>query len=361
MNRIRVLIIEDSRVVREFLEHIISRDPRLEVVGSAASAEEGIRLLPRVQPDVISLDIRLPGMNGFEATRQIMSQRPTPIVVVSASVKAEDLNITMNALKAGALTVVEKPVGTTHEDYEALAQRLCTQLAVMSQVAVIRQRFNRPRPDRHGVNGAAPPRPRFSPGRSDRPFQMLGMVASTGGPRALQQILSNLPADYPLPIALVQHISDCFHEGFVRWLANSCALKVMVAQHLQHLKPGHVYVAPPDHHLTVTNRGFVLNREELVCLERPSGTVLLNSIADCYGGDAIGVVLTGMGNDGAAGLAKLHQAGGYTIAEDESTAVINGMPAAAVQLHAVRESLPLECISPRLMELGLSTERVVTP
>src|ERR1700686_3276581 len=142
MKRIRVLIVEDSQVIREFLQHIIARDPRLEVAGAVESAEEALRVFGQSAPDVVSMDIRLPGMNGFEATRWIMSENPTPIVVVSASVGAEDLKITMNALRAGALAVVEKPVGTTHADYEILAERLCTQLVIMSQVKVVRQRLN---------------------------------------------------------------------------------------------------------------------------------------------------------------------------------------------------------------------------
>src|SRR5260370_41445339 len=141
MKRIRVLIVEDSKVIREFLEHIIGRDPRLEIVGAVGSAEEALSVLDRSAPDVISMDIRLPGMNGFEATQRIMAERPTPIVVVSASVEKEDLRITMNALQAGALTVLEKPVGTSSAEYEALAERLCTQLAIMSQVKVVRRRI----------------------------------------------------------------------------------------------------------------------------------------------------------------------------------------------------------------------------
>src|SRR5882724_13186134 len=141
MEKIRVLIVEDSAVIREYLEHIIGQDPRLQIVGSVGSAEESLRILDRAAPDVISMDIRLPGMNGFEATQRIMSERPTPIVVVSASVEREDLRITMNALQAGALTVLEKPVGSSSAEYEALAERLCTQLAIMSQVKVVRRRI----------------------------------------------------------------------------------------------------------------------------------------------------------------------------------------------------------------------------
>ena len=142
MKKIRVLIVEDSLVIRQFLEHIIARDPRLEVVGAVDTAEEALQILESVSPDVISMDIRLPGMNGFEATQRIMREKPTPVVVVSASVEREDLQITMNALRAGALTVLEKPTGVTSNDYESLAERLCTQLAIMSQVKVVRRRID---------------------------------------------------------------------------------------------------------------------------------------------------------------------------------------------------------------------------
>src|SRR6266446_689606 len=142
MAKIRVMIVEDSLVVREFLQYLIGNDPRLEVAAVVDNAEKALRMLERVSPDVISMDIRLPGMNGLEATKRIMATKPTPIVVVSASVGSDELNISMNALRAGALAVVEKPVGTTHEDYAALSERLCTQLAIMSQVRVIRQRLD---------------------------------------------------------------------------------------------------------------------------------------------------------------------------------------------------------------------------
>src|SRR5258708_22203835 len=178
--RIRVMIVEDSRPVREMLEYIIGNDLRLEIAASVGSAEEALRKLHEVSPDVISMDIRLPGMNGFEATQRIMAERPTPIVVVSASVESADLQITMNALQAGALTVLEKPVGTTSADYEALAERLCTQLAIMSQVKVVRR------------HGAARPAQRPEAALAPLPgtCRMLGIVSSTGGPTALAHLLN---------------------------------------------------------------------------------------------------------------------------------------------------------------------------
>ena len=241
MKKIRVLIVEDSRVIREFLEHIIGNDPRLEIVGAVGSAEEALRILDRVSPDVISMDIRLPGMNGFEATQRIMAEKPTPIVVVSASVESEDLRITMNALQAGALTVLEKPVGTSSAEYEALAERLCTQLAIMSQVKVVRRRST-VRPTHRLERPLVP-----YPGRN----RMLGIVTSTGGPSALVQVLGGLRSDFPLPILLVQHITSSFLEGFASWLKSVCPFSVVIVRDRLVPAAGTVYVATRDRHLRV--------------------------------------------------------------------------------------------------------------
>lgn len=348
MKKIRVLIVEDSTVIRQFLEYIIARDPRLEIAGAVETAEEALRILDRVCPDVISMDIRLPGMNGFEATQRIMRERPTPVVVVSASVEREDLQITMNALRAGALTVLEKPTGVTSNDYEALAERLCTQLAIMSQVKVVR-RWTETRsamrlPAQLACRRAG--------------FRALGIVSSTGGPSALTQLLGGLGAEFPLPILAVQHIASSFLEGFASWLGSACPFPVEIVRERTLMAPGKVYLAAQDHHLCAEN-GFVrLSREHPVCAQRPSGTVLFESMAAAFGSQALSVLLTGMGDDGAEGLLRIRQRGGYTIAEDESTAVVYGMPAEAVRLGAVTESLPLAAIAPRILELVLPRSEV---
>lgn len=348
MKRIRVLIVEDSKVIREFLEYIIGQDPRLEVVGAVYTAEEALRILARVSPDVISMDIRLPGMNGFEATRRIMSERPTPIVVVSASVECEDLKITMNALQAGALAVLEKPVGTTSADYEALSQRLCTQLAIMSQVKVVR---------RHASTRSAPrPERRVTAHRGD--YRMLGIVSSTGGPAALVHLLGSLGPGFRLPIALVQHITSSFLEGFAAWLESACPFSVVIVKEPTRLQPGTVYLANRDRHLSISPGYGQVDEGDPVCAQRPSGTVLFESLADAYGRQAIGVLLTGMGDDGAQGLLRLRNQGGHTIAEHESTAVVYGMPGEAVKLGGACESLPLPEIAPRILDLTLSKKEV---
>jgi two-component system chemotaxis response regulator CheB len=341
MSKIRVLVVEDSAVVRLLLQHIIGRDFRLEVCAMAASAEEALSLLEQMSPDVIAMDIRLPGMDGLEATRRIMSQKPIPIVVVAGSVESKERNSTiMEALRAGALTVLEKPVGTTHADYETLAERLCTQLVIMSQVKMVRQHMRRElRPPTHQARhrGAA--------------YSMLGIVCSTGGPGALVQLLGALGPAFPLPILLVQHISANFQAGFASWLKSVCPFSVTVVHDGQIPAIRMVHLAPAEQHLRVEVGVLRLDSAAPVCSQRPSGTVLFQSMACSLGGKALGVLLTGMGEDGAAGLSEIRQAGGYTIAEDESTAVVYGMPAVAVRMGAVCESLPLPAIAPRVLEL----------
>lgn len=353
MKKIRVMIVEDSAAVRQFLQQIIGGDPRLEVIAAVDSAEKALRLLEPLSPDVISMDIHLPGMDGINATQEIMQRRPTPIVVVSGSRALGSEKNPMHALRAGALAVVEKPVGIHHKDYQAIADQLCTQLAIMSQVKVIRQRFNG-----HRRLSVAPPSATsrgpeaFSIPGSQRSFAMLGLVASTGGPGALQTLLPSLGPDFPLPIVLVQHIMSSFHEGFVNWLNEISPMPVCTATAVERVQPGHIYVAPADRHLEVCRLTLSVRAGDAICGQRPSGTVLFQSMARTLGREAIAVLLTGMGEDGAEGLQEVRERGGHTIAEDESTAVVYGMPAAAVRRKAVCESLPLYEIGPRARRLA---------
>jgi two-component system chemotaxis response regulator CheB len=356
MRKIRVLIVEDCRVIRQFLEYIIQQDPRLEIAGAVGTAEEALRVLDRLAPDVISMDIRLPGMNGFEATQRIMAERPTPIVVISASGERENLGTTMNALQAGALTVLEKPVGTTSAEYAALAERICTQLAIMSQVKVVRRRGGAAL----AHPGSALPTLTLERHTVRRPNQhrALGIVASTGGPNALVQILGGLGADFPLPILLVQHIIPTFLEGFASWLERACPFSVAVVKDREIPLAGTVYLASQDRHLRLESGVLRTDSSKAICAQRPSGTVLFESMAKTLGEDALGVLLTGMGQDGAEGLLRIRKNGGHTIAEHESSAVVYGMPAEAVRLGAACESLPLSAIAPRLLELASPKQEV---
>jgi len=345
MKKIRVMIVEDSPVISALLEYSISNDPRLEVCATAHSAEDALERLARISPDVIAMDIQLPGMDGLECTRRIMSTKPIPIVVVAASVESGKWNATpMEALRAGALAVLEKPVGTTHADYQALSERLCTQLIIMSQVKLITQygRWDTPVIAGKGV----------TPSKCvPRVCKMLGIVCSTGGPGALVQLLGALGATFPLPILLVQHMTASFIAGFASWLGVVCPFPVEIVTSGSTPIGGTVYMAPAERHLRIEGGRLRLDAGKPISFQRPSGTVLFQSMALDLGATALGVLLTGMGDDGAAGLLDMHRAGAYTIAEDESTAVVYGMPAVAVEMHAVCESLPLPAIAPRILDL----------
>jgi two-component system chemotaxis response regulator CheB len=335
------MVVEDSPVIQGLLAFIIGADPRLEVCGTFTSGEAAIEAIPRLRPDVISMDIRLPGMDGLEATRVIMSRHPTPIVVIADAVEDRSLHISMNALRSGALSVVEKPAGFAHAEHAAIAETIRTQLYIMSQVPVIRQRdYAR----RLGAEPAAPQeRRRGAP-------TLAAVVASTGGPAALARVLGGLPAGFALPILVVQHMGPAFMAGFAAWLDGIVPLTVGLAAQGQTPLPGHAYVAPGDQHLMVAPDGTLrLGRAAPVSGQRPSGTVLFQSMAQTLGPRGLGVLLTGMGEDGAEGLLAMRRAGAVTIAEDESTAVVYGMPAAAMRLGASGLALPLDRIAEAML------------
>ncbi|MBW0149863.1 MAG: chemotaxis-specific protein-glutamate methyltransferase CheB [Phenylobacterium sp.] len=340
------MIVEDSLVVRQLLTHIIGRDPRFVVAAAVASAEDALAEIPRVRPDVISMDIRLPGMDGLEATARIMADNPTPIVVIADAVEDASLRISMNALRAGALTVVEKPAGPSNASYERLAETICTQLFIMSSVPVIRRRsIGAPRDERTEA------RPIVT-GAFER-LDFLALAASTGGPPALAKVLGALPSNFPAPVLLVQHMGAAFMEGFAKWLDGLCAMPVVLAQDGVLAEPSCVYVAPGDSHLAIRSSGVMrITQDPPVGGQRPSANVLFGALAEAAPTRTVAALLTGMGEDGAQGMSRLSQGGAHTIAEHASTAVVNGMPAAAVRLRAARDILPLDLIGPRILQLS---------
>lgn len=345
---VRVMLVEDSLVVRELLRHIVSRDPRLACVAAVASGEEALSAIASVRPDVISMDIRLPGIDGLETTRRIMAEHPTPIVVIADSVEDSSLRISMNALRAGALSVVEKPVATTHAGYDAVAGEICTQLRIMAQVPVIRRRPIGTEWLGRSAAALAAPVPAAS-----LPPTVLAIAASTGGPPALARVIGALPETFPLPVLVVQHMGAAFMDGFATWLDGVVPMPVSLARDGERAEPGRVYVAPGDRHLEIGAGRILRILDSLpVSGQRPAATVLFRSVARQAGSSGLGVLLTGMGEDGALGLLDMHAAGAQTVAEHESTAVVYGMPAAAVRLKAARNVLPLDRIAAHVLRLA---------
>jgi two-component system chemotaxis response regulator CheB len=339
---IRVLVVDDSLVVRQILVSMLESEPGFEVVGQARDGEEAVRLTARLRPDVITMDIRMPRMDGLGAIGQIMSTTPTPIVVVAASVYESDLNIAFTAIEAGALTVVEKPRGITPEAYEATRDQLVTAIRLMSdvQVVTIRPAWRRPEPvtirpiDVQETTGA----PSIT--------SLIAIAASTGGPGVLRGIFHALPGDFAIPIVVVQHITSGFAHGFARWLNGESALQITLAEDGEPIRPGRVLIAPDDTHLTISPGGIVrLDHSEPIQGQRPSATRLFESAARTCGSTTVGIVLTGMGEDGADGLESLHQAGGHVIAQDEETCVVFGMPKAAIDRQVVNRVMPPDKIA----------------
>jgi two-component system chemotaxis response regulator CheB len=336
---IRVLIVEDSVVVRELLDFILGSDPAIRVVGTARDGEEALQAVQALKPDVITMDIQMAGMDGYEATRRIMAAHPTPIVVVSAIVDVKEVATTFRALEAGALAAVQKPMGIGHSDYEKTAQSLIQTVKLMSEVKVVRRRW--PRQGREGLDSAVSPGAavglRLVPGD----IGIVAIGASTGGPPALQTILSGLPKDFPAPVLIVQHICPGFVQGLAVSLAESSELPVHVASQGERLLPGHVYLAPDKLQMGVQIGGRIsLSADPPENGLRPATSYLFRSVAQVYGRKAVGVLLSGMGRDGAEELKLMKTKGAVTIAQDKESSVVHGMPGEAIKLDAAVYVLP---------------------
>jgi len=347
---VRVLVVEDSPVVREFLLHILGSDPDIEVVGTAETGEEALEAVERIRPDVITMDVHMPKMNGFDTTRRIMETRPTPIVIVSGTLDVAETASVFRALEAGALAVLPRPSGIGHPEHQRSAADFVQTVKLMSEVKVVR-RWPRLRP---GVTlPVASLSAKIQPRTTQTESRLIAIGASTGGPPVLRMILSALPKDFPFPVLIVQHIAAGFTQGFVEWLAQSSNLPVQLPVHGQPVVPGWVYVAPDGFHMTVAIDGRIwLNTDEPENGLRPSVSCLFRSVAKAYGRRAIGVLLTGMGKDGALELKSMKELGAVTIAQDKETSVVHGMPGEAISLGGATHVLPPEKISILLTSLA---------
>ena len=332
----RVMIIEDSPTMRVLLEAIIAEDSRLETVGSYETAEDALANVAKDQPDVISMDVLLPGMDGLTATGEFLSRYPIPIVIVSSTASSRDVGVAMAGLKQGAVAVLGKPGAPDEPCFEREARWLRDQLYHMSQVRVAC------RPPRQ-IAAVAPiarqlplrergPRIRLSE-QSGR-CRLIAIGASTGGPPVLEQLLNQLVPDFPFPILIVQHIAPGFAEGLVQWLNSVTPHSVQLAENWQHMQPGKVYLAPDGKHLRVRGERLILEDAVPGSIHCPSIDVLFESVALEHGDAAVGLLMTGMGADGAKGLLALKNAGSWTATQTEVSCVVYGMPQAADRLGA---------------------------
>lgn len=343
---IKVLVVEDSPVVREFLMHILDSEPGINVIGTANNGEEALETLKHKKPDIITMDIHMPKMDGFEATRRIMETKPTPIVIVSGSSTAEEVATTFRAVEAGALAIVPRPKGIGHPEHEATAKELVQTVKLMSEVKVIR-RWPRPR-DLPAVHSA----PRVEIHRASAEIKIVAMGASTGGPMVLQRILSDLDKDFSAPILIVQHMTSGFITGFAEWLSQSSNLPARVAADGEYALPGRGYIAPDGFHMGVKAGGRIaLSKDEPDSGLRPSVSYLFRSVANTYGPQGVGVLLTGMGKDGAEELKLMKERGAVTIVQDEKSSVVPGMPAEAIRLGAETYVLSPDRIAAALKNL----------
>ncbi len=345
---IKVLVVEDSVVVREFLVHLLGSNHGLHVVGTAGNGEEALEAVKRWRPDVITMDINMPRMNGFEATRRIMETFPTPIVVVSGSWDPEEVATSFRAMEAGALAVMPRPPGIGHPEHDATAANLLQTVKLMAEVKVVRRWTRSRREVASNLVGLN----QKSPGPMSAESQVVAIGASTGGPIVLQTILSRLPKVFPVPIFIVQHMAAGFMHGFVDWLAQSSALPVAIAGHGQEALPGCVYVAPDGYHMHVQRGSRIwLTSDPPEHGLRPSVSSLFRSIAEAYGRRSVGVLLTGMGKDGAAELKVLREKGAVTIVQDRESSVVHGMPGEALNLDAASYVLSPEQVAAALTTL----------
>ena len=353
MNRkIRVLVVEDSTTVRKHLLEILGNDAELEIVGEAEDGKRAIELCLHARPDVITMDMMLPVMSGLSATEYIMAHCPTPILVVSASINRGELFKIYEALAAGAVDVLEKPVGRESDD--GWEHRLIAMVKLVARIHVITHpRARLAALARRKSASASPP----ALGSARPECRVVAIGASTGGPGAILEILRNLPAQFRLPIVLVLHINEPFGAAFADWLDAQTGRRVVCARDGMPVAAaaGGAVVAPGDRHMIVRDGALRLTRDAERHSCRPSVDVLFQSVAEEYGPAAAACLLTGMGRDGALGLLKIRQAGGVTIAQDETTSVVYGMPREAVALGAATHVLRLEDIAPQLAALQTAT------
>ncbi len=347
---IKVLIVEDSVVMQEFLKNTLESDPDIQVIEMVNNGEKAIEAVKKFRPDVVTMDINMPILNGFDATRIIMETTPTPIVIVSGEWDTSNVETTFRAMEAGAIACVARPPGAGHIDHASSVEELIRTVKSMSEVKVVKRW---PRLQKKGIGSfkkeATVSEAAITPGRE---IKVVAIGASVGGPIALQTILAAIPSDFSAPIVIVQHISAGFTQGLVEWLSMTSAIPVHMGRHGEKILPGHAYIATEHLQMKVKRDGMIaLTEDEPDGGIRPSVSYLFRSIAEAYGKNAIGILLTGMGRDGAQELKLMKDKGAVTIVQNEETSVVFGMPGEAVKIGGANYVLPLEEIAQTLAGL----------
>lgn len=342
MGKIRVLLVEDSPTQRILEKKLLENDPEIEIIGEAADGEEAVEKALQLKPDVILLDLQLPKMDGLEVIKKIMSKEPIPILVLSSVVNKSEKFSSMEALRRGAVNVMEKPSIEKGQSWMQIASEIIKNVKEVSKVHVV---------PHIEVPTIAPPKPAAE--TPEHEFEAVAIGASTGGPKLVHQILSALPVDYPMPIFIVQHIAPGFDEGFAEWLNKTVKIEVKLAKSGEDAHPSTAYVAPVGFHMKVTpKRTIYLDDGPSVNNQKPSADVLFESVAEVYGDKSIGVILSGMGRDGAVGLKKMKEAGAKVFALRAEDCVVFGMPGAAVEIGAVEKTSSLEEIVEFIVKAG---------
>ncbi len=342
-NLIKVLVVDDSAIIREAITNALESEEDITVIGTATNGKEAVDLLPELKPDIITMDIVMPVMDGLQATEQIMAYHPTPILVIT-SLLLKDMEIAFKALHAGALDVMERPdISELSKPTSKIRKQLIDKIKILANVKVIthlggrfQKKEKKPLPT--------------TPKKQEAKFKIIGIASSTGGPKTVRKILSKLPVDLPIPIVIVQHISEGFTQGLVEWWNNGCEIEVQEGKDGEKLCKGVAYVSPSFVHMTVTkNERIKLEDTPPVGGHKPSANVLLSSVAESYPQTAMGIILTGMGNDGAMGIKAIKDAEGFTIAQDEASCAIFGMPKVAIEMGVIDKVVPLDDIADEII------------
>ncbi|MFC1621489.1 chemotaxis-specific protein-glutamate methyltransferase CheB [Candidatus Omnitrophota bacterium] len=337
MSIIRVLIVEDCIEISKGLTDILNSDPEIIVAGIAQNEKEAIELVQKLEPNLIMIDIDRLDIKGLEAVKQIMAYRPTPILVMHTQEPKKEIDSTFQAISFGALDVIKVFSAYTEKNKEKISGELISKVKHLSRIQVIHHPLAKLHEPKNNLS--------LKSSNENSKNKVIGIAASTGGPKALLSILKRLPKDLPCPIIVVQHISGDFLPGLVEWLNKECQIEICIARDKEQIVPEKVYIAPIGFHIRVANKGItVLSDEPPRNYFKPSADILLESIGNIYQEKAVGIILTGIGRDGVDGMKTIKRLGGMTIAQDEKTCAVFGMPQAAIEEGIIDKVLSIEDI-----------------